>query len=95
MLFFFLLLEYIPETNFNGTASLSTNNAFTLRQPNMSAENNTKQTVITEWWTLSSTRDSQFLKTSGDEKEIEDALEMIIYSQTVSPPLLNAVASLG
>ena len=88
-----MLLEYIKDNTFNGTASLSTNVAYTLRESN-STLNDTKATIITEWWTLEPTG-KQFLVPSEKEMGIMNALEMVIYSETVSPPILSFVASIG
>ena len=75
----------------NGTATLSTTPAYTLPKPN-SPINETQEVIINQWWTLE-TAGERLLQRSN--KEQKDALEMIVYSERVSPSILSFVANLG
>lgn len=100
-----IFIEFVANTSFDGEASLTTSTAYTINDK-ACVDNLTlsclDNTIITEWWTLSpfdtskSSEHVPFLKPSSYQLDISgSSLEMIVYSQRVSPSFLSFVASIG
>ena len=85
------LSEYFHNSKFNGTANLNTTIAYTLPSPN-STSDEAEETIINQWWTLKPANDALLPRS---DQESGDALEMIVYSERVSPSIFSYVANLG